>query len=474
MHSHKKKRQTWAMTNSPLLATNTSLLDARPSAAETRTSRYIMVLLLLCCLAVAPFSQIQWPASNLVFSLAGISTFAQFTTGILLLTQAMILRNDAVFVLALGYLAGGLVVASNILLVHDIDTKLWIFRIWHSVFVVSILAYALLSIRIDSPFLRRNFWTRVKYGLGILGMAISLLAVYLIKPPFDLPQIIFNTDYTTVPSLWLNGIQFILLSIAWIILVRIPRKTVLTIWTTVVATAVLADIVLFVLGGKLFTVGLYLSKLNNLIAVTLILGMIFYHYVRIQREMLKNRVSLLRANRRLNRRALSDSLTNLPNRAALEIYLEFALARAQRNQSQLAVCVIDLDEFKPVNDRYGHEMGDHLLHALSKRLSGTLRQDEFLARLGGDEFVLIIEEFQEISSLNIIMARISNEIARPFALADDITVQVHASMGIALYPEVNGAAELMRMADRALYRAKNEKNSRAQSWRLHLVEPPAS
>jgi diguanylate cyclase (GGDEF)-like protein len=103
-----------------------------------------------------------------------------------------------------------------------------------------------------------------------------------------------------------------------------------------------------------------------------------------------------------------------------------------------------------------------------------LRQDEFLARLGGDEFVLIIEEFQEISSLNIIMARMSNEIARPFALADDITVQVHASMGIALYPEVNGAAELMRMADRALYRAKNEKNSRAQSWRLHLVEPQTS
>ncbi|MDA3876158.1 MAG: sensor domain-containing diguanylate cyclase [Halothiobacillus sp.] len=473
MHSHKKQRQTWAI-NSPLLATNSNLLDARPSAVETRTSRYIIVLLVLCCLAVAPFSQIQWPASNLIFSLSGISAFTQFTTGILLLTQAMILRNDAVFVLALGYLAGGLVVASNILLVHDIDTQLWVFRFWHTVFVVSILAYALLSFRPDSPFLRRHFLTRVKYGIGILGMAIFLLAVYLIEHPFALPQIIFDSDYTTVPSLWLNGIQFILMSIAWIILVRTPRKTVLTIWTTVVATAVLVDIILFVLGGKLFSVGLYISKLNNLVAVTLIFGVIFYHYVRIQREMLKNRVSLLRANRRLNRRALSDSLTNLPNRAALETYLEFALTRAQRTQSRLAVCVIDLDEFKPVNDRYGHEMGDHLLHALSKRLSGTLRQDEFLARLGGDEFVLIIEEFQEISSLNIIMARMSNEIARPFALADDITVQVHASMGIALYPEVNGAAELMRMADRALYRAKNEKNSRAQSWRLHLVEPQTS
>ncbi|WP_322629854.1 sensor domain-containing diguanylate cyclase [Halothiobacillus sp.] len=462
------------MTNSSLLATNSNLLDARPSTVETRTSRSITILLFLCCVVVAPFSQIQWPVSNVIFSMAGISAFAQITTGVLLLTQAMILRNDAVFALSLGYLAGGLVVTFNILLVHDIDTQLWVFRIWHAIFVVSILAYTLLSFKLEAPFARKHFLTRVRYGIGIITGVLALLAFYLIDHPFDLPPIIFKTDYTTAPSLWANGIQLLLLSVAWVILVKNPRKTVLTIWTTVVASAVLVDIILFVLGGKLFTVGLYISKLNNLVAVTLIFGVIFYHYVRIQREMLRNRVWLLRANRRLNRRALSDSLTNLPNRAALETYLEFTLTRAQRNQSRLAVCVIDLDEFKPVNDRYGHETGDLLLHALSKRLSGVLRQDEFLARLGGDEFVLIIEGFQEISTLNIIMARISNEIAQPFTLDNDITVQVHASIGIALYPEISKADELMRMADRALYRAKNEKASRTQSWRLHLVEPQTS
>lgn len=119
-----KQRKNRAVTNSSLWATNSNLLDARPSAVEKRTCRYVVFLLFLCCLVVAPFSQIQWPVSNIIFSLAGISAFAQITTGILLFTQAMMLRNDSVFVLSLGYLAGGVVVAFNILLVHDIDTQL--------------------------------------------------------------------------------------------------------------------------------------------------------------------------------------------------------------------------------------------------------------------------------------------------------------------------------------------------------------
>lgn len=454
------------MANTPRASLNGSLLDARPSTAETKTSHFLIAVLFLCCLGIAPFAQTQWPAANVLFSLAGISAFAQITTGILLLTQALIMRNDAVLVLAMGFLAGGLVVASNILFVNDIDTQLWVFRLWHTVFVVSILAYALLSTR--APALSRKYFARrARYGVGFVGVGILTLVFYLIERPFPLPRIVHQNDFTTIPSLLLNGIQFILLSAAWIILVRTTRKTVLGLWMTVVASAVLVDIVLFVLGGKLFSVGLYMSKLINLIAVTVIFGVFFYHYVHIQREMLRNRASLLRANRRLNRRAMSDPLTNLPNRAALEAYLEFALSRAQQSGTRLAVCVIDLDEFKPVNDHYGHEVGDRLLNALSKRLTGTLRQEEFLARLGGDEFVLIIEGFRNTETLDLIMTRISDEIARPFALVNDITVQVHASIGIAIYPEIGKTDELMRMADRALYQVKGEKAARAQNWRYH-------
>lgn len=461
-----------AEADSSLLTQNTNLLDARPSHAELRLTWILMSVLMIALVLVLPIAQHLWPASNIIFSLAGISAFAQIATGVLLLTQALILRNDSVLVLSVGYLTGGLVVASNILLVHDIATQLWVFRIWHTVFVLALLSYALLQSCPERLLARRTFRLRVKSSVALGIVFVTLLSSYLVFKPFELPVIIQDSNYATPADIWVNVIQMILVTVAWICLVRNQRKTVLSIWMTVVAAAVFVDIVLFIVGAKLFSVGLYISKLNNLIAVTLIFYVIFYHYVRIQHELLRNRVWLLRANRRLNRKALSDPLTTLPNRAALEAYLNFALGRAERRKGILAVCVIDLDEFKPVNDRYGHEVGDQLLNALAKRLSGTLRMEEFLARLGGDEFVLVLEGVENISTLNVIMARISDEIARPFVLQDGILVQVHASIGIATYPEIKTADELMRMADRALYRAKNEKQSRSRNWHLHLLETP--
>lgn len=469
-----RRRQTWAISNAPILTANSNLLDARPSVIEARVAWYAIVGLVVGCLLTIPIAHTQWASSNLMFSLAGISAFVQIATGVLLLTQALILRNDAVLALAVGYLLGGIVVATSILLATDVATKLWIFRVWHSVFILSILVYALLSIQSVTLFVRRRFYLRVKYGVSVAAGLALLLIGFLIYRPFALPQIILDANYDTPVTLWINGVQLLLIAVALVILVKTPRKTVLTTWTTVVATAIFIDIILFVLGGRLFSAGLYISKLSNLIAVTLLFGVIFYHYVRIQRELLRNRVWLLRANRRLNRQALSDPLTSLPNRAALDTYLDFALSRAQRGASLLAVCVIDLDEFKPVNDQYGHQMGDRLLHLLARRLSGILRQNEFLARLGGDEFVLVLEGVPDISTLNLIMARVSAEIEQPFILQEGVQVQVHASIGIALYPQITAADALMRMADRALYRAKADKSTRPKNWHLHLSEPEAS
>lgn len=190
----------------------------------------------------------------------------------------------------------------------------------------------------------------------------------------------------------------------------------MSVWMTVVATAVAIDIVLFVLGGRMFSAGLYLSKLNNMLAGTLMFGVILYHYVRIQRELMCSRIHLIRANRRLNRMALTDPLTGLPNRACLYPFLDHALGRARRDQALLAVCVIDLDDFKPVNDRYGHQVGDELLCALAKRLSGVLRAGEFLVRQGGDEFVLVLEGLPDQQALKPVMERLVGTLTMPFSL----------------------------------------------------------
>ncbi|SMH66253.1 putative Diguanylate cyclase [Acidithiobacillus ferrivorans] len=174
----------------------------------------------------------------------------------------------------------------------------------------------------------------------------------------------------------------------------------------------------------------------------------------------------------LSRQSSTDLLTALPNRRALDMEMDRAIARANRNQTLLAVCMVDLDSFKPVNDSYGHEAGDTVLVALGKRLKASLRKSDFVARLGGDEFVLLIEDLDHMNSLAPIMNKIGDIIREPIPLEDGQMVQVGLSMGVALYPFVDGdnSDMLFRLADQALYESKANKADRLQFWTIYGQE----
>ena len=158
--------------------------------------------------------------------------------------------------------------------------------------------------------------------------------------------------------------------------------------------------------------------------------------------------------------ASHDALTGLPNRALLADRFKRAIAGAQRHQQLLAVCLLDLDGFKPVNDRYGHEQGDHLLIELAGRLSSTLRGEDTVARLGGDEFVLLLSGLNDTSEIGLALHRILAKVAEPYLLAEQ-TVQVSASIGVAVYPQDDVDPDtLLRHADHAMYQAKQAGRSR--------------
>ncbi|WP_341647939.1 diguanylate cyclase domain-containing protein [Thauera humireducens] len=151
-----------------------------------------------------------------------------------------------------------------------------------------------------------------------------------------------------------------------------------------------------------------------------------------------------------------DPLTGLPNRVLLQDRLERALASAQRNGSSLAMLFIDLDGFKPVNDRYGHDTGDALLQAVAKRLRGTLRHSDTAARIGGDEFVVLLPVLAETQDAGLIAAKLRTAIASPFEI-DGHRITISASIGLALYPrDGDTASELMRTADGAMYADKRQ------------------
>lgn len=146
-----------------------------------------------------------------------------------------------------------------------------------------------------------------------------------------------------------------------------------------------------------------------------------------------------------------DALTGLPNRRLLDDRLQQALADAQRNDSELVVCMLDLDGFKAVNDSAGHAEGDRLLVEVARRMQHTLRAGETLARLGGDEFVLILRT----ADCQPALERVLEVVREPVALASNLHTRVTASIGASLYrPGVLDGTQLLREADQALYQAK--------------------
>ena len=172
------------------------------------------------------------------------------------------------------------------------------------------------------------------------------------------------------------------------------------------------------------------------------------------------------------RLARFDTLTGLHNRSAFEHHLEGAIARAKRHSTCVAVGIIDLDEFKPVNDTWGHKAGDILLKQLAQRIQSRIRDSDFLARLGGDEFIVLIEDLdpeQAVIQLKQILARLHQAVEDPFNIVSTEQALIGMTMGLALFPfDAEEPDELIRQADAAMYQAKANKVNRTQWWQLGL------
>ncbi len=152
--------------------------------------------------------------------------------------------------------------------------------------------------------------------------------------------------------------------------------------------------------------------------------------------------------------ATHDQLTDLPNRVLFNDRLALEIAHAKRNRKKLAVVLFDLDRFKNVNDTLGHDVGDKLLQAVSKRLMGLLRQSDTIARMGGDEFLMLFPEMASPGDLEKIIRKILDSFHVPFQL-EGHKLYVTTSMGAAIYPEDGETiATLIKNADTAMYCVK--------------------
>ena len=165
---------------------------------------------------------------------------------------------------------------------------------------------------------------------------------------------------------------------------------------------------------------------------------------------------------RVERAAFHDALTGLPNRILLADRLRQAIPLTARLHSLTAVCFIDLDGFKAVNDRLGHAAGDQLLQVVARRLQTCVRSNDTVARLGGDEFVLLLTHLQSRDECAQVLARVEQVIREPVDLGPGADAQVSASIGVAYCPDDGSDGEqLLKVADQAMYAAKSSARSRA-------------
>ncbi len=176
------------------------------------------------------------------------------------------------------------------------------------------------------------------------------------------------------------------------------------------------------------------------------------------------------AEEHLQHMAQFDALTHLPNRALFNDRLRQAIAAAQRNKKRLALMFIDLDKFKPVNDTYGHGVGDLLLQEVAQRIQDCLRESDTAARVGGDEFVILLPDIETQGDASKVGEKIRHSLNQPFELAGHI-LTIGSSIGIAVYPQHGREDKLLvKSADIAMYHAKKSGRNNVKIYQPGMQE----
>jgi len=165
----------------------------------------------------------------------------------------------------------------------------------------------------------------------------------------------------------------------------------------------------------------------------------------------------IHAEQTIRQLSLRDPLTGLANRRFVHENEKHLIAGARRSEKQMAVLAVDLDDFKAVNDRFGHAAGDEVIVTSAERMKQLLRESDVIARFGGDEFVIVLGQVDDAAAAREVASRVVDSLCQPIPLADGGTAQIGASVGIAMCCAGNDTLDdLLKKADAALYAAKRE------------------
>jgi diguanylate cyclase (GGDEF)-like protein len=200
-----------------------------------------------------------------------------------------------------------------------------------------------------------------------------------------------------------------------------------------------------------------LEALGPYIGIAIENGLIHDRLAELNREILGEKAELEKTAHRTSHLANHDSLTGLPNRRLLFELLQKSFAMASRNGTSVGIIFVDLDDFKPINDRFGHLAGDAVLIEIAERLRLCMRSSDTVARVGGDEFVVVLTNVRGATDTGLAMAKIAEVVTKPLAVGGEQCV-IGLSMGVSMFPgDGSSIEEILGRADAAMYGAKAEK-----------------
>ena len=199
-----------------------------------------------------------------------------------------------------------------------------------------------------------------------------------------------------------------------------------------------------------------LRSVSSFIAIAIENSAAHEEMIRLNRALQTEKDALEQLTKKVSRLANHDGLTGLPNRLLLGELLEKAILRSQRHSSNLAVLFMDLDNFKPINDQFGHHAGDLALIEVAHRFKNALRAMDVIARVGGDEFVALLTDLEDTLSVTVVAEKLLDTLRHP-VMVNNTPCQIGVSIGIALFPKDGKQADdLLHHADEAMYQVKRE------------------
>jgi len=457
-----------------------SLTSVATTPVHRRVALAVAIALTLAAGVTLPVARLPGPVSPAFLpTWAILAIAADALTAYLFFGQFLCTRQPALAALAGAYLYSSLIIVPYLLtfphvfaaggLLHaGVQTAIWLWVCWHAGFPLGLLTYLWVDRRYGAVrFSARDARRLTALLCVVIPGAILVLTGVAIVGQGWLPVLIQGGHYTALFSLAsvVGLATWGLSAVAGVgLLLRTRGRTMAHLWLSLATLASLLDVVLTISAGSRYSIGWYMARVNSLLEAGIVLCALLYEitylYVRlVEQEQAAQTIQTMNhklrdANEALDKLAREDALTGVPNRRTILESAAVELARYHRYGDVFTVLMIDIDNFKTFNDRYGHVEGDRVLRAVAGAMSRSIRTSDQIGRYGGEEFLIMLTRTATAGALTA-AAHLRDAVWQERLDIAGRRVPLTVSIGVAaVRPDDRVVEDVVRRADAALYNAK--------------------